>query len=91
MFTLLDNDGNIWGRIYLYAASSYTEYVYSGPVFFSIKTETVFFPLQWSLACLSLDSVASKVTLVVDGCLGRRRKEEDEKRPANVLKSDVWI
>ena len=51
------------------------------------RVEAVFFPLQWSRACLSLDSVASKVTLVVDGqLLGEEEysREEDEYRPANL-------
>ena len=70
MFTLLDVDGDKWGKMQLYAASSYTEYdVLLGPVYFVKQVEAVFFPLQWSRACLSLDSVASKVRVVVDGQL----------------------
>ena len=88
MVTLLDVDSYRWGWINLYAASSYTEYdVKLGPVFFIKQTESVFFPLQWSRACLSLDSVASKMTLVVDGkLLGEKeyRREKDTDRPANL-------
>ena len=59
IFTLLDNDGNRWGSITLYAAASYTEYLVSlGPVHFINQTVTVFFPLQWSRVCLCLDSTA---------------------------------
>ena len=80
MFTLIDNDGDRWGYINLYAASSYTEYdVRLGPFFFSFQTETVFFPIQWSRACLSLDLVASKVALVVDGQLvGEKEFKKEE-------------
>ena len=70
MFLLLDIDGYTWGRITLLATPSYTQYEgWLGPVEFTNPTETLFFPLQWSRACLSLDSVASKVMLVVDGQL----------------------
>ena len=53
----------------------------------SCYQQSVFFPLQWSRACLSLDSKAGKVRLVVDGqLLGEEeyRREEDKKRPANI-------
>ena len=81
MFTLLDAKGQ-WGYIHLSAALTYTQYdVKLGPVFFVEQRETVFFPLQWTRACLSLDS--SKVVVVVDGqLLGEReyRREEDTDR-----------
>ena len=57
IFALLDMEGGPWGLINLGAASSYTQYeLWLGPVDFSNQTETVLFPLQWSRACLSLDS-----------------------------------
>ena len=88
MFTLLDNDWYTYGLITLFAASSYTQYqVQLGPVSFFKRTDTVFFPLQWTRVCLALDSVASKVMLVVDGqLLGEEeyKREEDENRPANL-------
>ena len=68
MFRLLDVDGDAWGRIYLFATPSYTEYKADlGPVSFIKQTVSVFFPLQWTRACLSLDSITGKVRLVVDG------------------------
>ena len=70
MFTLLNDGGTTWGRIYLFAASSYTEFeVEVGQVKFKKQTEAVLFPLQWLRACLFLDSIAGKVRLVVDGQL----------------------
>ena len=89
MFTLLDTDGDMWVDIDLFAARSYTEYeVNFGPVVFFKKTEAVFFPLQWARACLSLDSITSKVRVVVDGqLLGEveyKMDEMDEYRPANI-------
>ena len=88
MFTLLDHFGYPWGSINLFAASSFTEYeVWLGPVSFSKQTGTVFYPLQWTRACVSFDSVASKVTRVVDEqLLGEEeyKREEDKNRPANL-------
>ena len=70
MFSLLNVDSYPWAFIYLYAATSYTKYkVYLGGSSFAKQTESVFFPLHWTRACLSLDSNVSKVTLVVDGQL----------------------
>ena len=34
-----------------------------------LQSEAIFFPLQWAHVCFSLDSITSKVTLVVDGQL----------------------
>ena len=56
MFQLLDDDGDKWGYIDLFAPTSYTEYeVKVGPVHFNKQIESVFFPLQWSVVtCLPL-------------------------------------
>ena len=57
MFTLLDDDDGIWGYIKLYAASSHTKYeVRFGRLHAAARTEVFFYPLQWSRACLYLDS-----------------------------------
>ena len=86
MFILLDPSGDKWGYTNLFAANSYTHYEVSlGPLFFFNTTEAVFFPLQWSRACLSLDS--GKVILVVDGELlveEEYKREEDKYRPPNL-------
>ena len=88
MFSLLDNDGYKWEHLAIYATSTHTEYeVWFGPVHIINQTETVFFPLQWSSACLFLDSIAGKVMLVVDGqLLGEEeyKKEDNKYRPANL-------
>ena len=87
MFLLYDPVAKVqWGYIYLSAAFSYTQYdVKLGQVFFVKQIETVFFPLQWSRACLSLDS--NKVVVVVDGkLLGESEyiREEDKHRLAEL-------
>ena len=85
MFTLLNDRGYLWAGINLFAGPSYTQYeTRLGPVAKIKRIPTVFFPLQWTRACLSLDSIASKVRLVVDGQLlgeGEYRRDEDEFRP----------
>ena len=102
MFTLVDHrnwwsSSYQWGHIILVAASDYTEYqVKLGEVFLSHQTQTIFFPLQWTRVCLSVDSTSSKVTFVVDGQLFGEEKyvrEEDMNRPANLfllLGIDKW-
>ena len=68
LFVVPDDLGAKWADINLFAADSHTEYQVSlGVVFFVRKVETAFFPHQWIRACLSLDSVAGKVTLVEEG------------------------
>ena len=99
MFTLMEHRSatSQWGYIILVAASDYTEYqVRLGEVFLSHQTKTVFFPLQWTRVCLSVDSTSSKVTLVVDGQLFGEEtyvREEDIYRPENLfllLGLDFW-
>ena len=53
----------------------------------TVQTKAVFFPLQWTRTCISVDSIASKVTLVVDGKLmgeTEYRRKEDKNRPEKI-------
>ena len=91
LFTLLTDHGYPWAFITLGVRRSdatYTQYeVWVGPFHFLEKIEAIFFPLQWTRVCLSVDSMASKMTLVVDGqLLGEEeyKREEEFQRPANV-------
>ena len=89
MFTMLDDEGiNIWGRITLYAAPSSTQFILSvGRVRMFKESDALLFQRQWIQVCLSLDSIESKMTLVVDGQLlgeAEYRREKDDKRPANL-------
>ena len=84
LFTFLWEDGRTWGRIVLKAGHSRTEYrVKLGPVKFVKETKSVFFPLQWTHVCFSIDLVANKVVLVVDGAV---LAEEVYKRSKNIEK-----
>ena len=73
----------------MYAAYNQTEYTaYLGGVRIMKNVPTIFFPKQWTRACLSLDSTAGKVQLVVDGqLLGEEeyKREEDEYRPTKLF------
>ena len=88
MFNLLDDDGDHWGDVNLFAASGYTEYeVRFGRVFLKRQTDTVLFPYQWTHVCVSMDSVTGKIALVVDGqLLGEKeyKRQEDNLRPSNI-------
>ena len=89
---MLKKDGkdSAWSFVYLYAAAGYTEYqVYLGGstvIFASIPT--LYFPLQWTRVCMSLDTDSAMVRLVVDGqMLGQEeyKAHEEEERPLNVF------
>ena len=68
MFVLLDAERNMWGYVHLGAVYGNTQYqVELGPIVKIFAIEAKFFPLQWSNVCLTVDSPASKVTLVADG------------------------
>ena len=87
MFNLLNDGGYKWIATKLFADPSYTEYVVTvGQVFGIInQTEDLLFPLQWTRACLSLDS--SRIKLVANGQLlvdEEYKKEEDTDTPANL-------
>ena len=88
MFILKDDDGYWWGYVLLYAASDSTYYeVYLGPTTLVATTSTLYFPLQWTRVCVSLDSDSAMVRLVVDGqMLGQKeyKVEEDLYKPTNL-------
>ena len=88
LFALLGKNGRPWGLIVMYAAPGYTQYrALLGGVNFYERFDVIFFPLQWTRACLSVDSVAGKVMAVVDGqVVGEQeyKREEDGNRPANI-------
>ena len=89
VFDMLRDDRlSQWGKLSLYAAESYTEYqVKLGHVEFLVQISSVFFPLQWTKMCLSVDSTAGKLKLVVDGqLLGEAEydKKGDPNRPTNL-------
>ena len=86
MFELLNKGGYSWIFINFWAAPSFTEYnVRVGKALHSSKTKALFFPLQWTRACLSLDS--NKIKMVANGQLlvdKEYKKSEDTDRPANL-------
>ena len=86
LFQLLNNDGYRWIFSNFWADLSYTEYdVFVGQARHLNQTEDLFFPLQWTRACLSLDS--SRIKLVANGQLlvdEEYNKGEDTERPANL-------
>ena len=79
LFLILNSDGDVWGDIHLITSSSQTLYsVTLGSVSFLVKETSVFFPLQWTKVCLALDSITSKVVLVVDGDVKKQIGYETE-------------
>ena len=94
MFTMLDKSGLSWGYINLFVSPEYTQYQVRLDQGQFVQTVNVpFFPLQWTHVCLSVDSMASNVTLVslvIDGKMVVDRKllqEEEYQRkykPSNI-------
>ena len=86
VFHILKDDGKSrWGYVRLYAAPRYTEYfVKIGPADFTIQVDVLFFPLQWTRMCLSLDLSTARIRLITDGQLRLEaiyEKEKDQDRP----------
>ena len=87
LFTVLNKYGYPWGSISLYAGPSFTQYrVGLGHLKFTKRIKALFFPLHWTRACLSVDSMAGKVRVVEDEqLLGEEiyDMEKDVFRPDN--------
>ena len=87
-FMLLDDFGHSWGRLMIYAAEGFTEYDLRLGYDQFVLTRQIpgnLFPFQWTYACVSVDSMTRKVTLVVDGKFSGGKeytKEVDDNRPA---------
>ena len=63
MITLMDANGVRWVRVALLAHADYTEYmVFIDPTSFKVTIPTVYFPLQWTRVCVSLDTDSAKVS-----------------------------
>ena len=95
MFTLLDDNNDLWWYINLQPASTYTQFEANiGPAEIMKVTKALLFPHTWTRLCLSVDSMASKMTLVVDGQLLEETEYKlVDYRPANLtilLGSRTW-
>ena len=95
VFTLRSND-SAWAYIIVQPSVGGTSTEYSvrvGPWSHLKQTTYGFFPLQWTLVCLSVDT--SNLKMVVDGQLlveGEYKRVEDTKRPANLsLYLGFWL
>merc|ERR1712240_367937 len=68
LFELQDDNGESWSWLRIYAAESNTQFSLQldGSTQFVAKSKFLFYPLQWTRVCFSLDSNTSEVRLVVD-------------------------
>ena len=70
LFLLMDEYETTWFYVELYAAITYTEFTLqssSDQETFTQKSSSIFFPMQWTMFCLSFDTKTKKAIFVVDG------------------------
>ena len=90
LFHMLGDDGiKRWGFVELNAdPMSFTEYkMRLGYAQFVAESPTLFFPLQWTRMCMSLNSLDNQMRLFVDGQLmidAKYEKEKDPDRPTHL-------
>ena len=90
LFQLRSVDNELWAYFNLYSrASSTTFTVKLGELQFVTAMNPVLFPLTWTRACLSLDTISGKVGVVVNGQLIQEQVhqealKDDGKRPSNM-------
>ena len=68
MFVLNDDKGDIWHWVKIYADLNvtYFRFQFEDSLKFSVQSESLTYPLQWTRVCLSRNSNTSMVRLVVD-------------------------
>ena len=91
LFSINGEDGRLWGYVWMGASSSYTTYFVApaNDVRLLVKKDRAWFPLTWTLVCMSLDTVSGRVILVVDGQVievssHQEAMEADENRPTDL-------
>ena len=86
LFMLRDDQGTIWLWAKIYAAIHFTKVLFQfddSPIFTG-QSNVLFYPLQWTRICLSLETNISLVRLVVDGVLLVEKKVEVKGKPDNL-------
>ena len=69
----------------LYADDNYSEYtVHLSSVHFTVKTPSLFFPMQWTRLCFSFNANTSLINFVVDGDQLVERVIAVDNKPENI-------
>ena len=86
LFLLHDDEGDIWHLVQIFALETYTEFKFQfeDSPSFTAKSESLFYPLQWTRVCLSSNSNTSDVRLVVDGELMVEQIWKVKNKPTNL-------
>ena len=86
LFVLTDDEEETWHWIQIYAAETFTEFQFEleDSPRFTVKSASLFYPLQWTRVCLSMDSNTSTVRLVVDGELLLQKVWKVKNKPDNL-------
>ena len=86
LFVLLDDKGEIWLWVVFSPFKNYTQFwfQFKDLPMFSTKSDQMYFPLQWTRVCLSIDANTSVVRLVVDGDQLMEQVLQLNKKPENL-------
>ena len=86
LFGLLDDDGEDWHLVEIFAQTTYTQFSFqsAGLPVISNQSKILFYPLQWTRVCLSKDSNTSLARLVVDGEIVIEKEVKVKNRPRNL-------
>ena len=86
LFVLFDDQRKDWQWTSIRSSGSYTEFQFKfeGSAIFKGRRDLLFYPLQWTKVCLSLDSNTSSVRLVADSELLIETKLKMKNKPENL-------
>ena len=82
----LHDENEVWHFVEIFAAPTYTEFTikFEGSSTYGVTSDFLFYPLQWTRICLSMDSNSSEVQFVVEGELVTHKPSWVKKRPDNL-------
>ena len=86
IYGLHDENEQVWHFVEIFAADTYTEFTikFEGWSTYGVTSDYLFYPLQWTRVCLSMDSNSSEVQFVVEGELLVHKPIWVKKRPDNL-------
>ena len=92
LFSMTQESGALWGFVNLNVEDGKTQFVVNlGNLYIIAYSERVLFPLTWTSVCLSLDTVAGNVSLVLDGEVIEEKFHEEALAERKRVPADLWM